>query len=81
MQTDHVRTEDLDISTLSVEERMRLAEDLWDSVAAETGGLALTQAQRAELDRRLDDLERNPEECEPWDVIRGRIQSRLPTSE
>ena len=55
-----MRTTDLDISKLSLAERIQLAEDLWDSVAAETGGLPLTEAQAAELDHRLGQLARDP---------------------
>jgi putative addiction module component (TIGR02574 family) len=36
-----------------VAERIQLAEDLWDSVAQSEEVLELTDAQRAELDRRL----------------------------
>jgi putative addiction module component (TIGR02574 family) len=72
-----MRSSDLDISGLSVSERIQLAEDLWDSVAAETGDLPLTEAQAAELDRRLDDLERDPDAGESWPVVRARIEQRL----
>ena len=72
-----MRTTDLDISKLSLAERMQLAEDLWDSVAAETGELPLTEAQAAELDRRLAALERDPEAGESWQVVRARIEQRL----
>jgi putative addiction module component (TIGR02574 family) len=68
---------DLDISKLTIAERIQLAEDLWDSVAAETGGLPLTGAQEAELDRRLADFEGDPEAGEPWEVVRARIEQRL----
>jgi putative addiction module component (TIGR02574 family) len=72
-----MRTTDLDISGLSLAERIQLAEDLWDSVAAETGGLPLTEAQATELDQRLVQLARDPEAGDPWEVVRGRIQERL----
>jgi putative addiction module component (TIGR02574 family) len=72
---------DLDISKLSVAERIQLAEDLWDSVADETGGLPLSAAQKAELDRRLADLEASPEAGEPWDVVRSRLEHRLAKGE
>jgi putative addiction module component (TIGR02574 family) len=72
-----MQTTDLDISRPTVAERIQLAEDLWDSVAAETGDLPLTDAQRAELQRRLDDFERNPDAGESWGVVRARIQKRL----
>ena len=42
------------IRDLSVEERIRLVEDIWDSIAEDRGALPLTDAQREELDRRLE---------------------------
>ena len=72
-----MQTTDLNISKLSVAERIQLAEDLWDSVAADTGDLELTAAHTAELDRRLADFERDPGAGESWDVVRARIEKRL----
>ena len=68
---------DLDINRLSVAERIQLAEDLWDSVAAETGELPLTEAQLSELDRRLAELARDPDAGESWEAVRGRVEQRL----
>lgn len=42
---------------LPVEERIKLVEDLWDSIAANQQALRLTPAQKAELDLRLDAYE------------------------
>jgi putative addiction module component (TIGR02574 family) len=42
---------------LPVEERIKLVEDLWDSIAADQQALQLTAEQKAELDRRLDAYE------------------------
>jgi putative addiction module component (TIGR02574 family) len=42
---------------LSIDERIKLVEDLWDSIAAEQEMLRLTDEQRAELDQRLDAYE------------------------
>ena len=72
-----MRSTDLDISRLSVAERIQLAEDLWDSVAAETGGLPLTEAQAVELDHRLAQLAHSPDAGDSWEVVRGRIKERL----
>jgi putative addiction module component (TIGR02574 family) len=43
-----------DLRKLPLEERIRLVEDLWDSIAADQSLLPLTPEQRSELDRRLD---------------------------
>jgi putative addiction module component (TIGR02574 family) len=72
-----MRSTDLDLSKLSVAERIQLAEDLWDSVAAETGELPITPAQAAELDRRLAELASDPDGGEPWEVVRERIAQQL----
>ncbi|MEE9464227.1 MAG: addiction module protein [Candidatus Neomarinimicrobiota bacterium] len=42
---------------LPVEDRIKLVEDLWDSIAADQKILPLTPEQRDELDRRLDAYE------------------------
>lgn len=42
---------------LPVEERIRIVEDLWDSIAADQKSLPLTAEQKAKLDRRLDAYE------------------------
>jgi putative addiction module component (TIGR02574 family) len=68
---------DLNLAKLSVEERIQLVEDLWDSIAADTGDIALTEAQRVELERRLADLEQNPDAVEPWNDVRARIGKRM----
>ena len=72
-----MRTTDLDVSKLSVAARIQLAEDLRDSVAADTGDLPPAEARKAELERRLAHFERDPGAGEPWDVVRARIEKRL----
>jgi putative addiction module component (TIGR02574 family) len=42
---------------LPLEERIKLVEDLWDSIAADQQALRLTTEQKEELDRRLDAYE------------------------
>lgn len=42
---------------LPVEERIRIVEDLWDSIAADQKSLPLTADQKAELDQRLNAYE------------------------
>ena len=45
------------LQELPVEERIRIVEDLWDSIAADQKALPFTPEQKAELDCRLDAYE------------------------
>ncbi|MHB1342102.1 MAG: addiction module protein [Coriobacteriia bacterium] len=62
---------------LSVPERIQLAEDLWDSVAAETPPLSLTPDEVAELERRLAEMDANPDAGIPWEKVKAAIQRHL----
>lgn len=50
------------LKNLPINERIRLVEDLWDSIASDQDSLPLTQAQKSELERRLQafELDKNP---------------------
>lgn len=65
----------VDIHKLSADERLRLIEELWDSLCATPEAVPLTEAQRAELDRRLDDLEREGPVGIPWEDVARRIRA------
>lgn len=64
----------LGIERLSVEERISLVEEIWDSIAEAT---PLTDVQRLELDRRLRDHKANPDDVVTWEVVKGSITTRL----
>ena len=64
----------LGIERLSVEERISLVEEIWDAIA---GAIPLTEAQRLELDHRLQGHEKNPDDVAPWEVIKASITARL----
>lgn len=53
---------DKKLTDLPIDERMRLVEDLWDSIAADQSALPVTPEQKLELDRRLDTyaIDKNP---------------------
>lgn len=42
------------LSKLSLDQRIKLVEELWDSIASDQKALPLTDEQKTELDRRLD---------------------------
>ncbi len=45
------------LRTLPISEKIRLVEDIWDSIPADQSALPMTDEQRAELDKRLDAYE------------------------
>jgi putative addiction module component (TIGR02574 family) len=62
---------------LPVNERIRLVEDLWDSIASDQNALPLTPEQRAELDERLDALEADGNPGRPAEDVIAEIRKRL----
>ena len=64
------------VLSLSVPERIQLVEDIWDTIAEVPEEVGLSDEQRAEIDRRLDAYQRNPNEGDPWEMVRERIRSR-----
>jgi len=67
----------MDFSRLTVAERIQLAEDLWDSLP-EAPVLAVTEAQQAELDRRLAAHRADPEAAVSWETLRQELLSPPP---
>jgi putative addiction module component (TIGR02574 family) len=61
----------LGIDHLSIEERLVLVEEIWDSIAADSAAVPLTDAQRAELQKRIEEDDAGPEEVTPWEQIRA----------
>ena len=59
---------------LSVPERIDLAEAIWDTVAPDLGAVPLPESHRAELERRLVDLDENPDVGSPWEEVRARLE-------
>lgn len=66
----------IDIAKLSPEYRLQLLEQLWDSLSATPEAVPMTNAQREELDRRLDELDRDGPVGIPWDEVLHRIRNR-----
>jgi putative addiction module component (TIGR02574 family) len=62
-----------EVLQLPVPERIRIVEAIWDSIADTPEALELSDEQKAELDRRLENLEKNPDGGSPWAEVRDRI--------
>ena len=65
-----------DILALSVAERIRLTQEIWDSIAAVPDSVPLSQADRDELDRRLAAYHADPTAGSPWPEVRARLSKR-----
>jgi putative addiction module component (TIGR02574 family) len=64
----------IDVKQLSTAERLDLIEQIWDSLEADA--LPVTDAQKAELDRRIEDMDRDGERGIPWREVLERIRGR-----
>ena len=62
-----------EILELPVAERIRLVEQIWDSIAAVPEAVPVSEELKVELDRRLAEFEANPEGGSPWEEVRQRI--------
>lgn len=65
------------IHQLPIDERIRLVEDIWDSIAADQKSLALTPDQKAELDRRLAAYAVDGNQGRPAEQVVADIRRRL----
>jgi putative addiction module component (TIGR02574 family) len=70
----HMSTELSDILQMSVAERIQLVEDIWDSIASSPRAVPVTDAQKEELDRRLQAYAENPDEGVSWDELKEKVR-------
>jgi putative addiction module component (TIGR02574 family) len=67
----------LGIDQLPVDQRLALLEQIWDSISQDRTGNELTEAQRTELLKRLQDDDENPDDVVPWEDIKAESLRRL----
>jgi putative addiction module component (TIGR02574 family) len=65
--------ESLGIDRLSLDEKIELAHDLWESIAADAELSPLTDEQKQMLDRRIAELDADPSIALTWDQIKSRV--------
>lgn len=61
---------------MPVEEQIEYVQALWERIAAHPERVPVPDWHREELDRRLDDLEKNPDDGVSWDVVKAQLRSR-----
>lgn len=64
------------IFNLSVSGKLQLLEDLWDDIASNPAAVPLHDWQKEELDRRKQNLFKNPGPALSWEEIQHRIRAR-----
>jgi putative addiction module component (TIGR02574 family) len=65
----------IDIDTLTTDERLDLIEQLWESLESNSAHVPLSEAQNAELDRRLDEMEQDGAQGIPWEEVLKKIRT------
>ena len=58
---------------LSISDRILLVEEIWDTIAVDNQAFELTEAQKRELDRRLESAKTHPGQGRTWDEIRAEF--------
>ena len=67
----------LGIDRMTVAERIALAQEILDTVAAEQSRPALSAAKKRELDRRLADQATNPQDIVPWEQVEAAALAKF----
>jgi len=62
-----------DVLKLDIKKRIQFIEDVWDSIADMPEAVKITDEQKKELDRRLEEYYKNPDAGSPWKEVKRRI--------
>jgi len=73
----------MDLSTVmkevgqwTVEERLRLIEEVWETLSDHPEEIVLSEAHQRDLQRRLDAYRDNPKAGSPWEEVEARLRGR-----
>ncbi|MBY0528150.1 MAG: addiction module protein [Gemmataceae bacterium] len=65
--------QELGIDQLSADDRLALAEAIWDSLTQEVEQAPLSEAQHQDLERRLKAYRANPTAGLSWEEVKARL--------
>jgi putative addiction module component (TIGR02574 family) len=71
-----VNSDETSVFDLSPSEKLQLAEDLWDDLAATPEAVPVHDWQKDELARRKANLLRDPASALSWQEVQCRVRSR-----
>ncbi|CAD7853239.1 MAG: hypothetical protein [Olavius algarvensis Gamma 1 endosymbiont] len=65
-----------DLAEIPIDQRIRLVEDLWDSITESIEEIEIPAWHKTELEKRLREYDLNPNEGAPWSEVKKRIIGR-----
>ena len=68
---------ELHLDESSVEDRLVLVDELWDSIEQSRGAMPMSLELRAELAQRVEEADRHPDDGIPWGEIRAAVLARI----
>ena len=72
-----VSIQDLGLDLISLEDRLQLAEAIWDSVVREVESSSLPEWQLTELKRRMENSEINSKVPKAWELIEAEALAKV----
>jgi putative addiction module component (TIGR02574 family) len=66
-----------EVESWPVDDRIRLVHDLWDRLMDQGFEPELAEEMKAELDRRIEEMDRNPDSGVPWEEVKARVPGRI----
>ena len=68
-----------ELLALSRAEKIELVEELWDEIATDPNAepARMTASRREELQRRIHEMDEDPERALSWEVVRDRLWKRI----
>ena len=61
------------IIEIPIDQRIKLVEDIWDSIAEIPQSVKVPDWHKEELEKRLEEFHADPEGASPWVEIKERI--------
>ena len=65
------------VESWPIEDRIKLVQDVSDRLLDQGYAPELTEEMKAELDRRIEEMDRSPEAGVPWEVVKARALERF----
>ncbi|MBA7576311.1 hypothetical protein ES708_18150 [subsurface metagenome] len=65
-----------EIAKLTSDEKLQIAEEIWDDLNEHYKDIPLTETQKKELNRRLDEYEKDPDNVLTWEEVKASIRRR-----